>query len=143
MNINHTQKLQDYLKDIEELSSVDIHITKEPVLQSHARNVTKSLKECLHTRDIKTEKKIKREPSVLPYETLDPLLSAYDTALEQRDQMLDQANQDIDRLSNLVECLAKENKTILTEIIKTKKDYSHFATQQGTLIRELLPTVEI
>ena len=128
-------KLEDYLRDIEELASVDLQMTKDRVLYSHSQNVTKAIKICLNSHEIKTEKKVKKEPSVLPYETLDPLLAAYDMALEQRDEMLDQANRNVDKLADLVECLVKENKSLYTEILNTKTDYKNFVIQQGKIIR--------
>ena len=135
MKVNHMNKLEDYLRDIEELASVDLQMTKDRVLYSHSQNVTKAIKICLNSHEIKTEKKVKKEPSVLPYETLDPLLAAYDMALEQRDEMLDQANRNVDKLADLVECLVKENKSLYTEILNTKTDYKNFVIQQGKIIR--------
>ena len=135
MKASHNEKLQAYLRQIDGGVGGEDRGGRDPGVLQHTKQVSQALRDCLADPRPQTEKKTKREPSVLPYETLDPLLAAYDTALEQRDEMLGRADHDIDRLADLVECLAKENQALHTEIWTTKTEYRAFLTQQGKLSR--------
>lgn len=141
MKANHSEKLQAYLRQIDGGSGRENRSGRDPGVLQHTNQVSQAIRDVLAGHEPQIEKKTKREPSIVPYETLDPLLGAYDTALEQRDEMLARADHDIDRLADLVECLVKENKALHTEISTTKSEYQAFLAQRGELTRRLYQAV--
>lgn len=137
MNETHIKKLEGYMEDMQLLVQTNQQTLQDHKLHVHSNAMVQALERCLATQELQIETKMKREPTILPYEALDPLLAAYDATLEQHETMLRKAHYDIDVLSDMIECLLSENKKLFTELIHSKTNHKAFTVQQSKLIRRI------
>lgn len=131
---DYDRKIKNYISSLNNYTIDNNNNTENlnPSFVQTTKSIQTALKSHLDSSSIErtTKKKIKSH-KIVPYQKLEPILATYETALEDQNAYIAQTEDDVDKLTGLMECLIEENAKLLERHRGTTEEFRDFAHKAG------------